>query len=186
MLRTFAVSLTHRLRGPLPLDGISRLRLRVWPNDLDINLHMNNGRYFSVADLGRFDHGLRCGLWREAFRRGWRPVAGDCTGRFSASLMPFQRFELHSRLLGWDAKWFYIEHRYIVGGRVAALVMVRYLLVSKKGPVPTEHSLRLIGHDGPSPDLPAWVVQWRDAKDALVADLKREFSLKSSPESGTP
>ena len=30
----------------------SILTFRVWPNDLDINLHMNNGRYLTIMDLG--------------------------------------------------------------------------------------------------------------------------------------
>ena len=29
--------------------------MRVWPNDLDTNAHMNNGRYLTLMDLGRFD-----------------------------------------------------------------------------------------------------------------------------------
>ncbi|MDB5490660.1 MAG: Mesenchymal stem cell protein, partial [Micavibrio sp.] len=32
-----------------------RIRLRVYPNDLDSNLHMNNGRYLTVMDLGRLN-----------------------------------------------------------------------------------------------------------------------------------
>ncbi|SHG71575.1 Acyl-CoA thioesterase FadM [Hydrocarboniphaga daqingensis] len=174
MLRTLLVVLTSRLRGVLPLLGTSVLRLRVWPGDLDSNLHMNNGRYFSVADLGRFDHGLRSGLWRAALKRGWRPVAGDADGRFSVSLQPFARYQLHTRLLGWDDKWFFVEHRYQLGQRVAALVLVRYLFVSSRGPVPTAKVLDVIAHREPSPALPDWARQWRDAQNALVAQLKAE------------
>lgn len=174
LLRTLSTVLTHPLRGRLPLLASSVLRLRVLPGDLDSNLHMNNGRYFSVADLGRFDHGLRSQLWGRALRRGWRPVAGDADGRFSISLRPFQRYTLHTRLLGWDAKWFFVEHRYRLGARVAALVLVRYLFVGKQGPVPTAQVLAAIGHNEASPELPAWVMQWRDAQAALVAQLKAE------------
>ncbi|WP_428310422.1 thioesterase family protein [Hydrocarboniphaga sp.] len=174
LLRTLFIVLTSRLRGLLPLLGTSVLRMRVMPGDLDSNLHMNNGRYFSVADLGRFDHGLRSNLWKRALRRGWRPVAGDANGRFSVSLRPFQRFELHTRLLGWDSKWFFVEHRYLLGQRVAALVVIRYLFISKKGNVPTRLVLDASGHAADSPELPAYVAQWRDAQSALVAQLKAE------------
>ncbi|WP_375731226.1 thioesterase family protein, partial [Azospirillum sp. B506] len=40
----------------------STLRFRVWPTDLDLNLHMTNARYFSVMDLGRTDLAIRVGL----------------------------------------------------------------------------------------------------------------------------
>jgi acyl-CoA thioesterase FadM len=38
------------------------LRLRVLPNDIDINLHMNNGRYLTICDLTRVDMFIRTGL----------------------------------------------------------------------------------------------------------------------------
>ena len=34
----------------------------VWPNDLDLNGHMNNGRYLSIMDIGRMDWVLRLGI----------------------------------------------------------------------------------------------------------------------------
>jgi acyl-CoA thioesterase FadM len=42
-------------RGPLDLLGESVVRFRVWPGDLDFNLHMNNGRYLTLMGLGRLD-----------------------------------------------------------------------------------------------------------------------------------
>jgi hypothetical protein len=50
-----------KLEGPL---DVSRLRFTVLPNDLDASLHMNNGRYWTLMDLGRMDLLLRTGLWR--------------------------------------------------------------------------------------------------------------------------
>jgi hypothetical protein len=34
-----------------PPFGVSRLSFRVWPHDLDTNLHMNNGRYLTIAPI---------------------------------------------------------------------------------------------------------------------------------------
>ncbi len=174
MLRWLGLALTTSLRGKLDLLASSRLRMRVWPSDLDANLHMNNGRFFSVADLGRLDHGLRSGLWREAFRRGWRPMAGDSNARFSASLAPFAAYELHTRLLGWDDKWFFVEHRFVRGSRVTALVAVRYLFVQSGALVSTAKALATIDYASPSPALPDWVRQWRDAQTTLTTQLKTE------------
>ena len=50
-----------RPRLAIPTD-VSVLGLRVLPNDLDLSLHMNNGRYLTVMDLGRLDLILRSGL----------------------------------------------------------------------------------------------------------------------------
>jgi acyl-ACP thioesterase len=43
------------LRAPfkprIVLGDTIELKLRVWPNDLDVNGHMNNGRYMTITDL---------------------------------------------------------------------------------------------------------------------------------------
>ena len=175
-LRGLWLLLSFRWRAPLDVLATSRVQLRVRLRDLDSNLHMNNGRYFSIADFGRFDLGLRSGLWWPALRRGWQPVAGDADARFSRSLQPFQRYELQSRLLGWDEKWFFSEHRFVRDDRVCALVVVRYVLLSKQGPVPPAKVIALAGHRLESPALPNWLLQWHQTQNQISASLKAESS----------
>lgn len=170
--RTLWVLLSWRLRGAAALLDVTRLRLRVLPTEIDFNLHLNNGRYFSIADIGRLDWGLRTALWRKALRRGWRPVAGDSNARFSRSLEPLQRYTLESRLLGWNEKWFFCEHRFVRDGRVYATVLVRYLFISRRGKVPTAKALQLCGYARPSPTLPDWVLGWHEAQERLTASLR--------------
>src|SRR4051812_35281882 len=104
LLRMLRIIATARGRGRLAVHGESVLRFRVMPGDLDINLHMNNGRYLSIMDLGRLDIILRSGIHRPMLRRRWTPLVGSETIRFRRSLTLFQRYELHSRLVGWDDK----------------------------------------------------------------------------------
>ncbi|NKF21511.1 thioesterase family protein [Solimonas marina] len=178
LFRSLWIWLTFRLRGPLEVLGASRLSLRVWPGDIDMNLHMNNGRYFSVADLGRLDLGLRNRVWLRALKRGWRPVAGDSDARFSSSLQPFQRYQLQSRTLGWDAKWIYCEHRFVRNGRVCALVLVRYLFISPEGVLPPSKVMALGAGDVQTPTLPDWAVRWGDTQDRITATLKAERAAR--------
>ncbi len=177
--RTLYVLATWRRRGTIDLLDTSRLRLRVMPAEIDSNLHMNNGRYFSAADIGRLDWGLRSGVWRKALRHGWRPIAGDSNARFSASLQPLQAYELASRLLGWNDKWMFCEHRFIDDGRVYATVLVRYLFISKRGKVPPAKVLALCGYDQPSPPLPIWAQQWHEVQEMLSSALRSETSRKA-------
>jgi len=46
------------------------LTLHILPNDLDINRHLNNGRYLTLLDLGSIDFFLRSGVLKRALRRG--------------------------------------------------------------------------------------------------------------------
>ena len=64
LFRTLWKALTLPLRPPLEPLGTSVLGFLVWPNDLDVNVHMNNGRFLSIMDLGRFDLSFRTDLGR--------------------------------------------------------------------------------------------------------------------------
>jgi acyl-CoA thioesterase FadM len=127
--------LTARLRGPVQLFEPSRLRLRVLPNDLDLNGHVNNGRYFTLADLGRLDFIIRTGAARVAIANRAFPLIGDAVAKFRKDLQLFQRYDLQSRLIGWDDKWTYMEHRFVRGGRVAGIVIIRGQFRSARGPL---------------------------------------------------
>ena len=170
MFRFVRVWWLSRLRARIGADATSAFSMRVWPNDLDFNIHMNNGRYFSAADLGRLDWWVRSGLWRQVLARGWRPMAGDANARFSRSLGPLQKYELRTRMLGWNEKWHFAEHRFSVRGRV---LVVRYLFVDRHGnKLPPRQVMELIGWNGPSPPLPEFVELWHRGQDSLSAELR--------------
>ena len=122
----------------------SILTFRVWPNDLDINLHMNNGRYLTIMDLGRADLMIRCGLGKVILKRRWMPVLGAVTIQYRRSLSPFQGFRLRTRILCWDEKWVFLEHRVkSLDGQVAAVAIAKGLLRSPAGLVdPRRHAAR--------------------------------------------
>jgi len=61
-----------------PVRDVSRLTFRVWLHDLDTSLHMNNGRYWTLMDLGRTDLMLRSGLWRAAFSSKFVKTRPNC------------------------------------------------------------------------------------------------------------
>jgi len=109
--------LTARKRGHLDVPRqASVLAFRVWPHDLDLSIHMNNGRYLTLMDLGRMDVLIRSGLWREVLRHKWTPIASAVTIRFQRELRPFQRFRLETRLLCWDANLVVMEQTFIIEG----------------------------------------------------------------------
>lgn len=113
-----------RLDAPF---GVSRLPFRVLPNDLDSNLHMTNGRYWNIFDLGRLDLILRMGLGRVALREKWAPIVGAGTIQFRRELKPFQRFTLETRLVGWVGTRVIMEQRVLLGEEKIA---TRALLVT--------------------------------------------------------
>lgn len=116
-IRLFWVLLTARWRGHLVLPRESSLlSFRVWPLDLDISLHLNNGRYLTLMDLGRLDTMVRSGLWREVLHHRWTPIASAITIRFQRELRPFQKFRLETKLLCWDANLVVMEQIFLIDG----------------------------------------------------------------------
>jgi len=163
LLRTLWKGLTLRFRPPLEALGISVLAFRVWPNDLDVNVHMNNGRFLSVMDLGRFDLTFRTGLGKAMLRNRWQPLVGGVTIRYRRSLDPFEAYELHTRLLGWDAKWFFLEQRFLKRGEImAAEGVVRALFRGGDGNVPVAEVLRQMGYAGPDLEAPEAIRRWAE------------------------
>ena len=171
--------LLKRARTPRahPLDTL-RVRSRALPNDLDFNMHVNNGRYLSFADLGRVDWFVRSGCLQVARQHKAIPVIGDATARFIRQLKAFDRFYVETRLLGWNEKWAFLEHKVLDSeDRVAAIIVVRGMFWNKKGGLTPSQLLDATGHAHiESPALPDWVAHWAQTLDELTASAKAEQS----------
>ena len=139
-------------------------RMRVWPNDLDLNMHASSGRYLSFMDAARVAMLVRFGAFRRVIGRGWRPIAGGAMITYRRSLFLFERMTIRSRIVCWDEKWFYMEHAIDkANGELAAKARVRVLFRGPEGNVPPRELARFLGHDIESPPLPEWVQHWRAA-----------------------
>jgi acyl-CoA thioesterase FadM len=128
LLWLFTALLWRRKLDPRQ-DG-SLLTFRVLPTDLDLNGHLNNGRYLTIMDLGRLDHVLRSGLWRPIWRNGWAPMLGSAAIRFRRELRLLQRFTLETRIAAWSDTTAVMEQTFFVAsgpnkGQMAARALVR-------------------------------------------------------------
>lgn len=159
--------------GPL----VTPLRLRVYPNDLDFNEHMNNGRYLTLMDLGRL-HLVACtGLLKPMIKLKLAPTLAAAQMRYRMQLLPFQPFDLETRVVCWDAKWIYMEQRflYVKGpkvGAVAAIGIVKGAFYDRrtKTTMPSAELLALLGRaDEQSPDFPPYIQEWIKAEESLRA-----------------
>ncbi len=155
------------------------LRFSVWPNDLDLNGHMNNGRYLTIMDIGRMDYVLRLGLAGYVIRNGYIPVLSSAKIRYRLPLLPFQKYALETRILCWDDKWVFMEHRFVIrggkkDGAVAAVGLVKGSFFSKKtrGTIPTGEIMTAIGITQESPAMPAYIVHWQQAEETLRDEMK--------------
>lgn len=152
----------------------SVVRFHVLPNDLDFNMHMNNGRYLTIMDLGRMDLMIRTGLIKRVTDKTHAPVVGSAKIRYRLPLLPFQAYDLITKMIYWDEEWAYIEQRFVIAsgkkaGAVAAIAIVKgslYDRVNKRRPDPKEF-LRSCGFDVESPPITPFIESWSTAEDEM-------------------
>ena len=138
----------------------SVMRFHVLPTDLDFNMHMNNGRYLTIMDLGRLDMMIRTGLIKAVTGKTHAPVVGTAKIRYRLPLLPFQAYDLETEFVYWDDEWAYIEQRFVIAkgpkkGAVAAIAVVKVSLydrINKRRPNPHEF-LSTFGYHHDSPEI---------------------------------
>ena len=174
-LRLLAYFLTVRRRPALVLPGnASVLQFRVWPHDLDLALHMNNGRYLTLMDLGRLDILIRSGLWRVILQHRWTPIASGIQIRFSRELRVLDRFRLETRLLAWDDTRVVMEQVFVIAsgareGQVAARALFKGGIYDRaaRSFVPVARMMQETGVTAASPAQSPEVAAFLAADDAL-------------------
>ncbi len=150
----------------------SRVAFRVWPNDCDLNLHMNNGRYLSFMDLGRVHLTVQAGLMPHIRRKRWMPVLAAAEITYLRSLNPFERFELVTRVMTWDEKYVYMEQLFERDGELCAHAYVKGLFLARDGRVPNEEVVRAIGYDAAPPPLTEALRDWAGMAASKRADTE--------------
>lgn len=152
-------------RGPrLGVHDVGRVRMRVWPVDLDTLGHVNNGVYFSLMDLGRFNLLHASGAWGQLAKLGYYPVVANETMTFRKSLQPWQRYTLETKIAGYDGKAVYTQQRFVVDGEIYAEGFVRARFLKRTGGTVSVAELAdALGVDVADIGLPDWVPAWVDA-----------------------
>ncbi len=142
---------------PLPRIGVFEedvLRMRVWPNDVDFNFHLNNARFLSVMDYGRVHLLARGGVVKTILRERWVPVVGAVWITYRRSLPLWAPFTLSTRMVGWDNRWFYMEQVFTGDEGLAAVGWVKGALRGKSGAVDPQSVMELVQPGIVSPPLP--------------------------------
>lgn len=188
-LRLFWLVLTQARRPRCPVLGPCTSPFRVWPNDLDLFMHVNNGAYLTLADLGRMDLLLRSDAFWPIKRRGWYPVVTAETIQFRRSLRLFERYTIRTRIVGWDDRSTYIEQVFEKPGSDGAILVAKALIearfLSTEGEkISTDVLFAAMQSEGlldagaseQSPDLPDWAQTWV----LSLQQLRSEADLRTS------
>ena len=159
-------------RGPrLDVEAVSRSDFRVWPTDLDVLRHMNNGKYLSIMDVGRFDLMQRNGVLAVFRRENWYPVVVGQTISYRKSLNPWKKFTIESKILGFDEQAVYMEQRFVRPDRngepevysrayVRARILRRSTAQQSGGVVGVDEIIEKTGADRSAFHVPEQILAW--------------------------
>ncbi|QBF82837.1 thioesterase [Shewanella maritima] len=161
----------HRTKRIGFLD-VSRISFRALPLDCDINMHLTNSRYPAFMDLARTHMIAEMGFMKRFLRLGWLPIVNASEFTFIRDIKPMEKFEIETKIVGWDQKYFYIEHRFVTKRGLHCIVHVRGVFLHKGKQVPIAELVREAGFDGEQPQMPAEVVKWKE-----FLQLKKEQNL---------
>lgn len=154
-----------RRSAPLTLFDTHVSHHICWPWDLDPWMELNNGRTLTFYDLGRIPLAQRTGLFQVLAPRKWGLTMAGATVRYRRRVRMFDRIEMRSRLIGWDARFMYLEQSmWKTNGECASHAVYRGAVTNAQGIVPPANVLEALKMDVASPPLPDWVQTWLEAE----------------------
>ncbi len=143
-----------RRQPPIDVGESIVVPFRVLPSDLDINGHMNNGRYLTIMDVARLSLFTRIGLTGVSVRRRWRPVVLSSIMQYRAPLHRFERYDLRVEMAYWNGRFAWFRHAFLHEGEVVAVGLVKGLMVGPEGPVSMRTVFEGIDREWESPERP--------------------------------
>lgn len=158
-----------------PTDELVR-SLRVLPNDIDINGHLNNGRYATLVDLLIVEQGMRVGILGKALKLGWKPMTASGLLSYRKQLKPFEKFNVHFKMDSWDDKWAYMHFRFVKqDGSLAAVGYFKCGFVSRQGLVAQQLVDEKFELNRGDCELHPTIELWKQSERALMQRAEASF-----------
>ena len=181
-IRFVLTVLRSMLKPRLRVDQESRLTFHVWPTDADLSL-MNHASYLTIMEQGRIDFILRSGFLRLMLRRHWSALLGSITVQYRSPLRRFQRFQLRTRVVGWDEKWIFLEHQISRKSRIVAGGLAKIAFLARDGRIAPAEALRAFGVTVTSPPAAAMVRSLQEGERLMHERIQEwpalEWSVKA-------
>lgn len=133
------------------------IKMRVWPQDIDPYLELNNGRYVTLLDLGRFAYGARVGIYDFLKKNKWALTITGTYNEYRHRLRVFQSFELKTQIVGYDENWFYFFQKLERNGKTHMASIVKFSFTSKQGIVKPKQVMEASGAEYNPKKLPEWI-----------------------------
>ncbi len=158
-------SIDFKQGDTLNLTDTSEYHFKARLNDIDNFLEMNNGRIFTLFDLGRTDFAIRTGLGKKLIQNRWGLVVAGSTIQYRKRIRAFDKVTMKTRISAIDERWFYVEQTMWVKGKCTCHALLRTAVTDFKSgkALPTEPVLNSLGYTGINLPPDEWVQAWIQA-----------------------
>ena len=133
--------------------------MMVWPQDIDPFMELNNGRYVTLLDLGRYGYGTRVNINAFLKKQKWSLTITGTYNEYRYRLRLFQRFKLKTKIIGYDENWFYFFQKIERNEKTHMASVVKYAFTSKNGIVKPKEVVEAMGEPYDPKQLPSWVTE---------------------------
>ena len=163
----FAKEMAINARKPRLAFGATHVSHHIcWPWDLDAWMELNNGLTLTLFDLGRIPMVYRMGLIPLMRKNGWGMAVAGASIRYRRRVRMFHRITMKSAVLGWDARFLYLQQSMWRKGEATSSILVRIAITGAEGIVPPAKAATILGWGDSPPPLPAYVEEWITAEAA--------------------
>ena len=159
LLRLVRVIVKSQFQEKLSFDNdyTDSVNLIVLPQDIDPFMELNNGRYVTLLDLGRFSLGGKVNMASFLKRNNWSLTIVGTYNEYRFRLRLFQRFILKTKIIGYDENWFYFFQKVERKGKTHMASVVKFAYTSKEGLVLPKEVISAMGIKYDPNKLPLWI-----------------------------
>lgn len=158
-----------------PFMDVVRRDFRVGLMDIDFNMHINNARYMVFMERARWDHPVQTNTWDVMLKENLNFIVAGIEMGYIREIRLGKKFEVETRYLGWDEKYFYLEQRFLADGKIHAYGMVKAVFLKKGKKTEPDQVAKTLGIMKAQEALPEHMALWK-----RLSSAKRNFSSPSS------
>lgn len=144
----------------LTLKETSEITFRCRLSDIDNFLEMNNGRVFTLYDLGRMDFAVRTGLGKQLLKQRWGLVVAGSTIQYRKRIRAFDKVTLKTKIVAIDDRWMYIEQSMWVKGKPCSSAILRTGVTKGGKVIETSKVLAALGQSDWELPPTGFVAKW--------------------------
>jgi YbgC/YbaW family acyl-CoA thioester hydrolase len=145
-------------------------RFRVGLTDIDLFRHLNHARYLNYMEVARWGLMARSGFLRLSIRRGWIAPLRAVQVEYYRPLTLGRRFEIRTRFVRFEERWFHIVHRVFSADKEMARALIRGTVRKGRENVAPDEYLAPLGFHPADARIPDDVAEWVERKMRALQD----------------